>query len=344
MAIITTPASAETNPTHSSGTPIPEEGQEGATPAAGGAKGGQPKGGLDAIVDAVEADGKPAKAAKAADPKEPPGKAAADPKAPPPAAPQLHEVKVNGKTFRLTTEELIARAQLAESATSRFEEAAKSRKQVEGIIANARQNPIEALMDPALGLTKDQIRDAFESWYAREYIDPTTLTPEQLELRDAKAKLKSFEDADKAAKAKTQAEEQEKLTTKQMETLQSEIVEAMEASGLPKTKFFVSRMAFYMRQNLINGWKAPISVVVSQVRKERQEIMSDLTDSSDAETLIATLGDGVVNKIRSHDLKKLREKRAPSFMPPADNGQSDHTDEKVDYSEVKRAMRRQWGV
>lgn len=313
------------------------------------AAGDAPAQGLDAILDEVE--GKPAKT-EGKPPqggKQPPkggnlkpdsGKLAETPKA---QAPELFEIKVNGKTQRLTRDELIARAQLSESATSRFEEAAQARKQVEKIISTARSNPIEALMDPALGLSKDQIRDAFEKWYAQEYIDPETLTPEQLRLRDAEAKLKAYETAESESKAKKEAEEQEQLTARETENLQKTIVEAMESSGLPKTKFFVSRMAFYMRQNLLNGWEAPTSVIVAQVRKERQEIMSDLTESSDPETLIALLGDGVVNKIRQHDLKKLREKRAPSFQPSTPREESE-TEEKVDYAEVKKAMRRNWGV
>lgn len=309
----------------------------------------EPAQGLDAILDEVE--GKPKKPAQSG--KQPPkggnlksdsGKPADLGKAPPAQdKPELFEIKVNGKTQRLTRDELIARAQLSESATSRFEEAAQARKQVEKIISTARSNPIEALMDPALGLSKDQIRDAFEKWYAQEYIDPETLTPEQLRLRDSEAELKAYKDREREAKEKAEQEEQEKLTHQQTENLQKTIVEAMESSGLPKTKFFVSRMAFYMRQNLLNGWEAPTSVIIAQVRKERQEIMSDLTESSDPETLIALLGDGVVNKIRQHDLKKLREKRAPSFQPSTPREESE-TEEKVDYAEVKRAMRKQWGV
>lgn len=302
-----------------------------------------PAQGLDAILDEVE--GKPKKQApqKGAPQQGKPATGAKPPAQEPAKAPELFEIKVNGKTQRLTRDELIARAQLSESATSRFEEAAQARKQVEKIISTARSNPIEALMDPALGLSKDQIRDAFEKWYAQEYIDPETLTPEQLRLRDSEAELKAYKDREREAKEKAEQEEQEKLTHQQTENLQKTIVEAMESSGLPKTKFFVSRMAFYMRQNLLNGWEAPTSVIVAQVRKERQEIMSDLTESSDPETLIALLGDGVVNKIRQHDLKKLREKRAPSFQPSQPREESE-TEEKVDYAEVKRAMRKQWGV
>lgn len=330
MAIIETPAEFDTAPKHSGGAPMPVEG------------GDAPPQGLDAIVDAVE--GKPkkqaAQPAKAQAPKTDAPKEAA-PKPAAPATPEYFELKVNGKTQRVTKDELILKAQMAEAANDKFSEAAKTKKQVEKIISTARSNPIQALMDPALGLTKDQIKDAFEKWYAAEYIDPETLTPEQLKLRDAEARLKAYEDAEKEAKAKAEADEQEKLTNQQLEHLQNQITEAMDRSGLPKTKFIVSRIAFYMRENLTKGWDAPMDLIISQVRKERQAMMSDLTESSDPETLIAMLGEGVVNKIRQHDLKKLREKRAtPSFGQQKPEESQEPTEEKVDYAEVKRAMRR----
>lgn len=306
------------------------------------------KPGLDSIVDEVEG-----KQPKAAQPKKKASASGAQNPTAPKAEPlkpspqeELYEIKVNGKVMKLPLKDIIARAQLTEASQERFSEASKQRKHVEKIISTARSNPIQALMDPALGLSKEQIRDAFEEWYAREYIDPEHMTPEQLRLRDAEAKIKAYEEAEQAAKQRAEQEEQEKLTAAETANLQKTIIEAMESSGLPKTKFFVERMAFYMRQNLLNGWDAPINVIVAQVRKERQAIMSDLTESSDPETLIAMLGEGIVNKIRQHDLKKLREKRARTFSVPSDSAESSQSssDEKVDYAEVKRAMRRQWGI
>lgn len=59
----------------------------------------------------------------------------------------------------------------------------------------------------------------------------------------------------------------------------------------------------------MNGWEAPLSMIVNQVKSERQAIMSDLNENSSAEQLIAMLGEKVINKIRQHDLAQLRSKR-----------------------------------
>lgn len=252
---------------------------------------------------------------------------------------ETFDVKVNGRTIKMTRQELIDHASMSHAAQSKFEEAATIRKQVDKIVKTAKSNPIEALMDPALGLTKDQIRDAFETWYSKEYIEPESLTAEQRKLKEYEERIKKFEDGEKEKKQREEQDAHEKLTTQQREYLQNQIVEALESSGLPRTKFFASRMAFYMRQNMLNGWEAPIGVIVKQVKAERQGMMSDLVQSSDAKTLIGLLGDEIINKIRKHDLEELRNRRqaqAPSF---GSRPNVPDTNEKISSSEVNRRLR-----
>jgi hypothetical protein len=262
------------------------------------------------------------------------------PQAKPPEA-ELYDVKVNGKTIKMTRQELIDHASMSHAANSKFEEAAKQRKQVEKIIQTAKSNPIEALMDPALGLSKEEIRSAFERWYSQEFIEPETLTQDQKKAKDLERELEKYRREEKERAEQTEREQQEKLTTQQREYLQNQIVEAMESSGLPKTKFFASRMAFYMRQNLLNGWDAPIDMIVRQVKNERQAMMSDLVQNSDAKALISLLGEEVITKIRQHDLEQLRERRkipAPTSTNGAGVGPVGSL-EKVSFSEVNRRLR-----
>lgn len=256
-----------------------------------------------------------------------------------PSQTEMYEVKVNGKVVKMTRDEVISHASMSHAAQSKFEEAAKTRKQVDKIISTAKSNPIEALMDPSLGLTKDQIRDAFEKWYTAEYIEPETLSPDQRKMKELEQKLQRYEQEEQEKLQKSQKEQEDQLTNKQREYLQNQIIEAMDKSGMPKTKFLAGRMAFYMRENLKNGWEAPIEMIVSQVKKERQSMMSDLVSHSEGESLIQMLGDDVVNKIRQHDLKQLRAKRQgiPSQMGYGNS--SPNRDEKISSSEVARRLR-----
>ncbi len=261
--------------------------------------------------------------------------------APKPESQEQFEVKVNGKVVKMSRQQVIDYASMSHAANDKFNEAKKMRGEVDRIISTAKKNPIEALSDPALGLTRDQIKDAFEKWYMSEFVEPENLNEDQKKLRDSEAKLKKYEDEAREKKLKEEQDEEQKLTNQQRTYLQNQIVEAMEASGLPKTKFFASRMAFYMRQNLVNGWDAPLNLIVQQVKQERQDNMADLTQNSDGETLISLLGEGVVNKIRQHDLKKLRERRqanAPSFSAQNTNS-APSSNGKISSQEVQRRLR-----
>jgi hypothetical protein len=258
------------------------------------------------------------------------------------AQPEFFDIKVNGKTVKMTRQEVMDYASMSHAANSKFDEASKLRKSVDKIISTAKTNPIEALMDPTLGLTKDQIRDAFEQWYHREYIEAEKLTPEQKQLKKYEAELKAYKDAEAEKTRKAQEDEQTDLTNKQRSYLETQIIEAIEKSGLPKSKWLAGRMAFYMRQNLTKGWDAPQDMIIRQVKQERQAIMSDLTDSSDGDTLINLLGEGVVNKIRQYDLKRLRDQRsskAPEFKnqnTPQGDGYGNKG--KVSYSDVTKRL------
>lgn len=261
----------------------------------------------------------------------------------PKGEPETFEVKVNGKTVKMSRQEVIDYASMSHAANSKFDEASKLRKSVDSIINTAKTNPIQALMDPALGLTKDQIRDAFETWYTKEYIEPESLTPEQKQLKEVQSRLKSYEEAEQEKIRQQKESEETELTNKQREYLQGQIIDAIDRSGLPKSKWIASRMAFYMRENLTKGWEAPIDLIVSQVKQERQSIMSDLTDNSEGDTLISLLGEGVVNKIRQYDLKRLRDQRsakAPEFTKAGRHSSDGYgNDDKISSSEVTRRLR-----
>lgn len=257
------------------------------------------------------------------------------------SAPEYFEVKINGRSVKMTRDEVIAHAAKAQAADQRFEEAARARKQVEQIINTAKTNPIQALMDPSLGLTKEQIRDAFEKWYTQEFIESETLTPEQKNQKQMERELERYRTLEKENQEKVQREQEERLTTQQREYFSQQIIDAMEKSGLPKTKFFAQRMAFYMRENLKNGWEAPLDLIVSQVKKERQAMMSDLTENAEVPHLIEMLGEGLINKIRKYDLEQLRQRRQNrgTENPSLDGYGNPQSSEKINYSDVNKRLR-----
>jgi hypothetical protein len=260
------------------------------------------------------------------------------------STPEYFDVKVNGKTVRMTRQEMHDRASMSFAAQQKFDEAAKLRREYDEKHKIYSKDPIQAFHDYANSLPPEQKRKLIEDFYMKEYIEPDSLTAEQRKLREYETRFKKQEEEEQQRKLKEQKENEDQLTQKQREVLQQEIVEMMDSSGLPRTKFFVQRIAFYMRQNMLNGWEAPKEMIIRQVKNERQAIMSDLAEGATAEQLISLLGDGIINKIRQHDLKQLREKRtAQPFQQNTNQGNlnaSPPTDpNKVSYSEVTRRLR-----
>jgi hypothetical protein len=267
----------------------------------------------------------------------PTGNGQSKPDAPSPSSKpeEIYEVTVNGKVHKMNLQELKNHASMAHAAQTRFEEASKMRKEYESFKSSAQKDMVQALR--AQGFSNQEIQDQFERWYTKEFIEPETLTPEQRKLKEYEAKLKKYQDEEQEKLAKQQQEEQDNLTAKQREYLSGQIIEALEKSGLPKTKLIASRMAFYMRENLLQGWEAPIEVIVQQVKQERQALMSGEVGALEGEALIQYLGEDVVNKIRKWDLTQLRARKQNLGGQLQPNGMP--TQEKISSAEVTRRLR-----
>jgi hypothetical protein len=229
-----------------------------------------------------------------------------------PATPEYFEIKSAGKTKRVTRDELVKLAELGDGADQKFQEAARMRKQAETYLAKMRdpKQAIALLQDPALGLDQQQVRAAFEDWYANTFIRREKLSPAERELEDAKTKLKAYEEEKEQERAARQKDEEEKMDAQTRATLQKEIIETVETSGLPKTRFTVARIAYWTRVNEQKGMNAPRELIVQQVEKEMRDIHNSLVQSADGEVLEKLLGEDTTKKLRKLGIERLRQKRS----------------------------------
>ena len=236
-------------------------------------------------------------------------------------APEYFDVKVNGKIQRMTRQEVLDHASMASMANQKFEEAAKIRRDWEEKQKKYSQNPIQAFLDHANTLPPEQRRKAIEDYYMREFLEPEQMTAEQKRLRAAEERLKQYEQQELQRKQQEEQQQQETLTNQQRELMQQQIVDALESSGLPKTPATVSRIAYWMRQNLLNGWDAPMDMIIRQVKNERQQMYRNDISTASAEQIIEMMGEDLVNKIRRYDLEKLRAAREGRLNPPVQTSQ-----------------------
>ncbi len=225
------------------------------------------------------------------------------------APPEMFEVKVNGRTVKMSRQEVLEHASLSHAANQKFDEAAKMRKEFEESKNKYSKDPLKAFLDFAKDLPPAEKRKALEEFYMREYIEPENMTAEQKKLKEYELKVQEYEAREKEKAEKDEMDKTSKLVEQQREYLQNQIIEALETSNLPKSKDTVKRIAFYMRQNLLNGWDAPMDMIIRQVKNERQSSIRDEIQTSSAEQILELLGEDVVNKIRRYDLQKLRDSR-----------------------------------
>lgn len=257
-------------------------------------------------------------------------------------AAELFEVMMNGKAEKWSKEKVLAHASKSAMADKKFEEASQLRKENEKFRELAKKSPLQALLDPSLGLTKDQLRDAIENYYNQEYIEPESLTEEQRELKRFREDAKKRDETAKEQKAREDAEALQKSTQQHRETFQKQIISALDASGLPKTPFYAARMAFHMQQNMKQGWEAPQEMIVEAVKNEHNQIFNQIA-SLPPEEAIRVLGNDFVNKLRAYDLQKLRESRgklSTSYNGRTETPTNSNERPKVDMSDVNENFRR----
>lgn len=254
---------------------------------------------------------------------------------------EMFEVKVNGKAIKMTKQEMMDRASLAEAAQQKFEEASKIRKKYESREEIYKKNRMQAFLDATADMTPEKRRETLESYYSENYIEADAMSEEQKQIKAYKAKLAKYEQEEKEKLELAEKTEAEKQTTEQRQHLQTQIIEAIDKSGLPKSKEVVKKIAFYMRQNLMNGWDAPMDLIIRQVKNERQSTYRDDLENSTAEQIIEIFGEGLITKIRQYDLKQLRDRRQNGGFQQTVRkaGTGAMPEEKTSYADVNKKLR-----
>lgn len=224
---------------------------------------------------------------------------------------------IDGKEIEADEDEVIKGFQRSKAADKRFEDAAKMRKQAETFInllkrsANDPKVLEEIIAHPSIGGNFKKIAEQ----YLYDIIQRESMTPEQRELAETKEKLSQFErEKQEAEKAETQRQMTE-LQNKYTKEYQTQIIQALDKSGLPKSEFTISRMARYMHMGLTRGVELKADDVLDLVR---QDYYNDLRSfgTLPADKLVEILGEDVIKKLREFDLAKVRGSQGGGEVPP----------------------------
>lgn len=215
---------------------------------------------------------------------------------------KMYKVKVNGVEAEVDEQELITAYQVRKASDERFREGNLRKKQAEEFVNLLRTNPMKVLSNPNLGIDMRKLAED----YLIQQMEEESLSPEQKELREAKSKLQQFEEEKKAIETEREQAAAQELRQRHTENYTKDITQALETSGLPRTEHTVKRMAYYMYQALLKGYDLSASDVADLVKQDYINEHKSLFGGIDGEMLLKLLGDDVANKIRKHDVSKIK--------------------------------------
>lgn len=217
------------------------------------------------------------------------------------------KLKVDGIEQELPEEEVIKLAQMSKAAQKRFNEAAKMKKDSARFIEMLKENPLEVLNHPDIGV---DVKKFAEDYLLKE-LEKQEMSPEAKAKYEAEQELAAIKKEAEELKSAAEKEKQAKLQQQYTVEYEQQIQTALEKTSIPKTPHSVQRMATYMMAALENGVDLHPEQAAQLVKQDYMGDVMSLFGSSDGETLLSILGEEVAGKIRKTDLARLEAQLAP---------------------------------
>lgn len=245
-----------------------------------------------------------------------------------------YKLKVDGEEIEdeidLSNEqEIVKRLQLAKAAQKRMQEAAQYRKQIEEteqdmseFLENLKQNPLAVLKHPELGLDLRQIVEA----YLEEEVERSQKTPEQLELEEAKARLRALEEEKENLETQRREEYMERLRVEKAAEIEKELIEALDAGDLPQSDYIMNKMVDLASIAYDNGIEISMKELLPIVRdsylRDARQIFGKLPD----ELIEDIVSKDRIRNIRNKQLQALKNQQKPG-VKVVDTGKKTETKE-----------------
>lgn len=222
----------------------------------------------------------------------------------------LTEIKVNGKTEKVTVREAIKRAQLASASHEKMQQAAKIAKQaqqMQQLLELAEKNPAEFFK--MRGKSFDQIA---EEALAKRF-ELAQMSPEQRELIETRQQLEAMR-AERENAQKEFKSHQERVVSQQVQQkLDQEIGEAFSQSSLPKEPFYVAQIAAEMLRAEKLGQSLTAKDAADRVKSRWASSNRTILEGMDAKAILDFLGPKVQKALSDYELKRVTEESASQF-------------------------------
>lgn len=224
-------------------------------------------------------------------------------------------------------QELVKRLQLAKAAQKRMQEAAEYRRAIEEteseideFLEGLRSDPLAVLSHPELGIDLKKIVEN----YLQQEVEKSQMTPEQIELEEARAKLKALEEEKEALENERREEYMERLRVEKAAEIEKELLDALEAGDLPQSDYIMNKMVDLASIAYDNGIELSMKEILPIVResylRDARQIFGKLPD----ELIEDIVSKDRIRNIRNKQLQALKNQQKPALNVP-DTGKKTET-------------------
>lgn len=226
-----------------------------------------------------------------------------------------YKVKVDNEEMEVDEDELIRGYAHNKAASKRMQEAAERRKQSEEFIELLRKDPKAVLQHKDLNIDVKALAEQILA----EHMEEQLLTEDEKERRELKRKLDEYEQREQQRQQTEQQARFEAATAKQIEEFDNMFTEALNTSGLPKTRQTVARMAHYMQLAIANGHADVTAAdVVENVRADYLNEITALFGEANDEVLMQLIGEQIGERISKAQMNKIKAAQKKVADKPAD--------------------------
>lgn len=217
-----------------------------------------------------------------------------------------YKYKVDGKEVEeeLSDDDVKKHLSMSRAAYKRMQEAASEKKQAQEFVKMLRENPEQVLNNEQIMGSK-KFREIAEQYLSKQ-LQEEMLSPEEKHKREMESKLKQYEETEKQQRQQAEAKQMEQLQAHYAQDYEQKIMTGLQSQNIPKTPRTVKRMAELMSKNLQYSLELEPQQLAEIVKQDYIKEIQELFGATESDALLNLLGDGVSNKIRQADLKKLK--------------------------------------
>jgi len=217
-------------------------------------------------------------------------------------APKKTILKVYGKEIEVDSDKLVALAQKGMAADKQIFDTEKQREELLSVI-NDMRDPKKLF--PILEKLGHDTRKLTEE-YVWEQLEREKMNEDQRRAYEWEKKARALE----AKQQQQEAEKQRQIAIAEQEKLsqeyEAEFEKALTEVDIPKDRYSVSKMAYYMESALTEGIEISAKDAALLVQQDIENDYKEKAEKYSPEQLVKLFGDKMIAKLKNYDLSKIK--------------------------------------